>query len=236
MSLHDKKTVLIVEDQKDLAMTIGDYLRADGHMVQICHSGQDAMEKFKRVHPDLVVLDITLPDTDGIKLLNLIRQESKIPVLMLSARASDVDKILALGLGADDYITKPFSPGELVARVRAHIRRSTEFSETESREAKSEQLIFDDLIIDPRSYTVTINGIDAGLVAKEFELLHYMAKNRGQVFTKDQLFERIWGYDSLGDTNTVTVHIRRIRQKIEASDEQSRYIKTVWGVGYKFDG
>lgn len=236
MALTEVSTVLIVEDQQDLAMTIGDYLIADGHKIQICHTGNAALEYFNKFKPDLVILDIMLPDTDGMKLLNSIRLKSKIPVLMLSARSSDVDKILALGLGADDYMTKPFSPGELVARVRAQIRRYTEFSAEEKDGTESEQLCFADIIINPRSYTVLVDGQDAGLVAKEFELLYFLAKNKGQVFTKEQLFDRIWGYDSFGDINTVTVHIRRIRMKIEKDADQHKYIKTVWGVGYKFDG
>ena len=236
MSLLNVKRILVVEDQVDLAMTIGDYLSADGHKVQLCHNGQEAIDQFNLIAPDLVILDISLPDTDGMKILSMIRQTSKIPVLMLSARSNDVDKIFALGLGADDYITKPFSPGELVARVRAHIRRYTEFADDDKASTETRQLQFDGLIIDPRSYTVTIDNVDAGLVAKEFELLYFLAKNYGQVFTKEQLFDRIWGYDSLGDMNTVTVHIRRIRKKIEKSDEHNKHIKTVWGVGYKFDG
>ena len=230
------RTVLLVEDQKDLAQTIADYLMADGYEICICHTGNEAIEQYKKSKPDLIILDIMLPDIDGIQLLNKIRSESKIPILMLSARTNDVDKILALGLGADDYMTKPFSPGEMVARVRAQIRRYTEFSSEQTGEIHSGELRFGDIIINPDSYTVMINGQDAGLVAKEFELLYFLAKNKGRVFTREQLFDQIWGYDSFGDINTVTVHIRRIRQKIEKDPTQNQHIKTVWGVGYKFDG
>jgi DNA-binding response OmpR family regulator len=174
-----------------------------------------------------------LPKVDGMEVCRALRSKSEIPVIMLSARSGDIDKILALGLGADDYMTKPFSPGELVARVKAQLRRYTRMSAPHD---ESSSLQFGGLFIDEKSYTAEVDGKDANLAAREFELLIFMAKHPGQVFTREQLFNQIWGFDEYGDINTVTVHIRKIREKLEKDPANPVYIKTVWGVGYKFDG
>lgn len=192
------------------------------------------MNKFREYKPQLVILDIMLPKVDGMEVCRSIRTESRIPIIMLSAKNGDIDKILSLGLGADDYMTKPFSPAELIARAKAHLRRYTQFSENSYD--KNEILDFGDLIINNSSYTVSYKGKNVVLAAKEFELLSFMAQNPYQVFTKEQLYEKIWGFNDYGDINTVTVHIRKIREKIEENPASPGYIKTVWGVGYKFEG
>lgn len=225
--------ILIVDDEVELAEIVRDYLQAEGYKVQISANGEQALGDFRSFSPQLVILDVMLPRIDGMEVCRNIRSNSEIPVIMLSARTGDIDKILALGLGADDYMTKPFSPGELVARVKAQLRRYMHLSTPNSQNSL---LQLGDLAIDSKSYTASIRGRDVNLAAKEFELLDYMAKHPNQVFTREQLFNQIWGFDEYGDVNTVTVHIRKIREKIEEDPSKPKYIKTVWGVGYKFDG
>lgn len=223
--------ILIIDDEKDLNMIICDYLKNEQYNVQSSYDGQDGLNKFKYYMPDLVILDIMLPKIDGMEVCRSIRTSSQIPIIMLSAKNGDMDKILSLGLGADDYITKPFSPGELVARVKAHLRRYTRFS------GKNDDILnFGDLVINNSSYTVTYKNKNVVLAAKEFELLSFLASNQYQVFTREQLYDKIWGYSNYGDITTVTVHIRKIREKIEENPASPIYIKTVWGVGYKFEG
>lgn len=226
--------ILIIDDEKDLCMIVRDYLKNEKFQVQCSFDGEDGLNKFREYKPQLVILDIMLPKVDGMEVCRSIRAESRIPIIMLSAKNGDIDKILSLGLGADDYMTKPFSPAELVARAKAHLRRYTQFSENSSD--KNEILDFGDLIINNSSYTVSYKGKNVVLAAKEFELLSFMAQNPYQVFTKEQLYEKIWGFNDYGDINTVTVHIRKIREKIEENPASPGYIKTVWGVGYKFEG
>jgi DNA-binding response OmpR family regulator len=225
--------VLIVDDEMELAEIVGDYLKAEGYKVSLCFDGEQALGAFSSFNPQLVILDVMLPKVDGMEVCRALRSKSEIPVIMLSARSGDIDKILALGLGADDYMTKPFSPGELVARVKAQLRRYTRMSVPHD---ESSNLQFGSLSIDEKSYTAEVDGKDANLAAREFELLIFMAKHPGQVFTREQLFNQIWGFDEYGDINTVTVHIRKIREKLEKDPANPVYIKTVWGVGYKFDG
>lgn len=228
--------VLVVDDEKDLCMIVCDYLKNEQFSVEYSFDGQDALDKFNIYKPDIVILDIMLPKIDGMEVCRNIRSKSKIPIIMLSAKSSDMDKILSLGLGADDYMTKPFSPGELVARVKAHLRRYTQFSEKSDSEDKKDILDFGDLVINNSSYTVTYKNNNVVLAAKEFELLSFMAANPYQVFTREQLYDRIWAFNDYGDITTVTVHIRRIREKIEENPTSPVYVKTVWGVGYKFEG
>lgn len=225
--------IMIVDDEIDLACIVRDYLRAEGFSVELCHSGEAALQSFHVFNPQLILLDVMLPDHDGMELCRKFRQDSNVPIMMFSAKNSDIDKILGLGLGADDYISKPFSPAELVARVKAHLRRFTSLTPTRQQE---KNLRFGKLEIDLKAYTVKIDNRPAELAAKEFELLSYMAQNPLQVFTREQLFNQVWGFDEYGDINTVTVHIRKIREKIEEDPSKPAYIKTVWGVGYKFDG
>lgn len=230
------ESILVVDDEKDLNMIVSDYLKNEQFIVESSFDGQDALEKFDRYKPDLVILDIMLPQIDGMEVCRSIRSKSKIPIIMLSAKSSDMDKILSLGLGADDYMTKPFSPAELVARVKAHLRRYNQFSEKSSNDANKDILDFGDLVINNSSYTVIYKKNNVVLAAKEFGLLSFLAANPFQVFTRDQLYDKIWGFDGYGDITTVTVHIRKIREKIEENPASPTYIKTVWGVGYKFEG
>jgi DNA-binding response OmpR family regulator len=227
--LLSQKTILVVDDQKEICELVRDYLELEGYHVTVAYDGESAIECYRNQKPDLIILDVMLPIIDGMEVCRTIRNESTVPILMLSARKSDVDKILGLGLGADDYITKPFSPGELMARVRAQIRRSTLFSSPIGKTL----LEFGNLKIDSKGYNVYIGVEKIDLSAKEFEILHFLALHPEQVFTREQIFNQIWGFNEYGDINTVTVHIRKIREKIESDPSHPQYISTVWGVGYK---
>ncbi|MTI83256.1 MAG: response regulator transcription factor [Firmicutes bacterium] len=225
--------ILIIEDEREIAELIRDYLEQEGYEVVISLDGEMGLRDYRRHKPDLVILDIMLPEVEGTEVCRIIRNDSNIPILMLSAKKSEVDKILSLGLGADDYVTKPFSPGELVARVKAQLRRYTLFS---TPTAGKGVIKYGSLEINPKAYNVHMDGKKVDLSAKEFEILNLLATHPQQVFTREQIFDRIWGYHEFGDINTVTVHIRKIREKIEPVPARPHYIKTVWGVGYKFDG
>lgn len=228
-----QEKILVVDDEREIAELIRDYLEQEGFQVILAFDGEQGLVAYRQHKPLLAILDIMLPKVDGLEICRAIRSESAIPILMLSAKKSDVDKILGLGLGADDYLTKPFSPGELVARVKAQIRRYTLLS---SPVEKNKLLKYGDLEIDQKGYAVYISGQRIDLPAKEFEILHLLALHPDQVFTRQQIFDRIWGFEEYGDINTVTVHIRRVREKIEADPAHPVYLKTVWGVGYKFTG
>jgi len=225
--------ILIVEDEKEIAELVRDYLVREGYEVIISHDGEQGLQDYRRHAPVMVILDIMLPRVDGMELCRMIRNESNIPILMLSAKHGEVDKILSLGLGADDYMTKPFSPGEMVARIKAQLRRYTLLSTPPGNQG---MLKYGELEIDSKGYNVFLAGKKVDLPAKEFEILNLLAANPQQVFTREQIFERIWGFNEFGDINTVTVHIRKIREKIEPEPANPRFIKTIWGVGYKFDG
>lgn len=228
-----REKILVVDDEREIGKLIRDYLIREGFEVILAFDGEEGLNLYREHYPLLVVLDIMLPKIDGMEICRIIRGESNIPILMLSAKKSDIDKILGLGLGADDYMTKPFSPGELVARVKAQIRRYTMLSS----DSKVENILkFGALEIDNKGYNVYLEGKKVNLVAKEFEVLSYLALHPNQVFTREQIFNHVWGYNEYGDINTVTVHIRRIREKMERDSSHSQYIKTVWGVGYKFEG
>jgi DNA-binding response OmpR family regulator len=223
--------ILVIDDEFELGEIVRDYLEEEGYKVYIAMDGEEGLKYFKRVEPQLIILDIMLPMIDGMEVCRRIRSTSNIPILMLSAKSSDTDKIISLGLGADDYMIKPFSPGELVARVKAQLRRYMYLS---APICEPEILSFGKLMIDTKSYTTFVDSKTVYLAAKEFELLSFMAHHPNQVFTREQLFNQIWGFDEFGDINTVTVHIRKIREKIEDNPSEPLYIKTVWGVGYKF--
>lgn len=228
-----KEKILVVDDEKEIAELLRDYLKREGFEVILAFDGEQGLEDFRKYNPTLVVLDIMLPKIDGMEICRVIRNESSIPIIMLSARKEDVDKILALGLGADDYVAKPFSPGELAARVKAQLRRYKLLS---SPGQKPQLIKYGDLEIDSRGYNVYISGTKVDLSAKEFSILYYLALHPHQVFTRDQIFNQVWGYGEYGDVNTITVHIRKIREKIETDPSHPHYIKTVWGIGYKFEG
>lgn len=225
--------IMVVDDELEIAELIKDYLEEEQFSVMISTDGKEAVELFRRYRPQLVVLDIMLPGLDGMEVCRIIRSESAVPIIMLSAKKSEVDKILGLGLGADDYVVKPFSPGEVIARVKAQLRRSSLLSPSIEQPPI---LKHDALEINLKAYTVTVNDIPVEFSAKEFEVLRFFALHAGQVLTREQIFENVWGFNEHGDLNTVTVHIKKIREKIEPDPSERRYIKTVWGVGYRFDG
>lgn len=222
--------ILIVEDELDLANIIKDYLEKELYEVEICTEGDKAIEIFDKFKPSLVILDLMLPGMNGYEICQNIRIKSTIPILILSAKIDEFDKVKGLNLGADDYITKPFRPRELLARVNAQLRRSQVFNKE-----NLEMIDIENIRIYTKEYKVEKNGRDLDLSRNEFELLVFLSKNPRQVFSREQLYERIWGFDSYGDLNTVTVTINRLRQKIEDNPKNPMYILTVWGVGYKFE-
>jgi DNA-binding response OmpR family regulator len=224
------KTILVVEDEASLASTLSYNLRKNGYNVALAEDGVAGLHAARRDRPDAIVLDLMLPKMDGLEVCRRLRVESDVPILMLTAKGEELDKIVGLEMGADDYLTKPFSMRELMARVRALLRRSG------AREAADDgsKLHVGNMVLDMRGRTVTRDGVDVALKPKEFDLLFFMAKNAGQVFKREQLLENVWGYDFYGGSRTVDVHIRWLREKLELSPAQPTYILTVRGVGYKF--
>lgn len=226
-----KGKILIVEDEIEIAELLRDYLTASGYEIMYTVDGSHAINIFNQFKPDMVILDIMLPGASGFDICKMIRDLSNVPILLLSAKKEDTDKVLGLGLGADDYITKPFSPRELVARVQSQFRR---FNDLSGDTTSKTLLKFDELEINTAAYTVKLKGDEIPFSVKEFEILHYLASNKNHALTREKIFDKIWGYNEYGDINTVTVHIRKIREKIEDNPSVPKYIETVWGVGYKF--
>ena len=222
-------TVLVVDDEPLVRDVVVRYLKREGFETLEAADGDSARELIERGDPHLVVLDVMLPGTDGLALCRWIRSRSELPVIMLTARGDEADRIVGLELGADDYVTKPFSPRELAARVRTVLRR------TGPPPAPVERLTFGGLELDARAREVLLDGRQLRLTAKEFDLLFFLASNPRQVFSRDQLMARVWGYEAALDTGTVTVHIRRLREKIEGDPSAPRHVCTVWGVGYRFE-
>ncbi|MDM5247224.1 response regulator transcription factor [Lysinibacillus sp. G4S2] len=227
-----KARVLIIEDEGDIANILKDYLTVNHFEPHIVTTGYEAVHYMKETFPDFIILDLSLPDCDGIELCRQIRENSNVAILILSARNSDTDKVLGLGFGADDYMTKPFSLSELVARINAHLRKQDRWLQDNA--GKIDIIQIDHMEINKNEYTFSRDQKNIPLSAKEFELLFFLLKNRNQVFSKNQLLDAVWGYDSYGDENTITVYIRRLREKVEADPSCPIYIQTVWGVGYKF--
>lgn len=224
--------ILIIEDEEAIADLEKDYLELSDFEVEIEHTGDKGLEKALKENFDLIILDLMLPEMDGFEVCKKIREEKNIPILMVSAKKDDIDKIRGLGLGADDYMTKPFSPSELVARVKAHMARY-------DRLVGSTQKINDiveirGIRIDKTARRVYVDGEEKAFTTKEFDLLTFLAENPNHVFTKEELFREIWDMDSIGDIATVTVHIKKIREKIEFDTAKPQYIETIWGVGYRF--
>lgn len=228
------KKILIVEDDQSIAELQKDYLEMSGFSIDICNDGTMGYKSIMEREYDLIILDVMLPGIDGLEILRRIRDTRDIPVLLVSAKKEEIDKIRGLGLGADDYITKPFSPGELVARVNAHIAKYDRLKNKYGNCRNSTTLTVRGLEIQSDSRRVFVNGIEVNMAQKEFELLLFMLQNPNRVFGREELFEKIWGLDSLGDAATVTVHIARIREKIEVDPSNPQYIETVWGAGYRF--
>lgn len=227
------KKILIVEDDLSIAELQRDYLELADFEVTICTDGVQGLNAIKEKEFDLIILDVMLPKIDGFSILRSIHENKDIPVLLVSAKKEEIDKIKGLSLGADDYITKPFSPGELVARVKSHIQNYERIKSKFTAKSKNNVITIRGLEIIKDSRQVLINGIEATLAQKEFDLLLFLAENPNRVFNREELFEKIWGLDSLGDTATVTVHIGRVREKIESSPSNPQYIETVWGDGYR---
>ena len=224
--------ILIVEDEESIAELEKDYLELSGFEVEIETDGTKGLERALKDEFDLFILDLMLPGTDGFEICRQVRAVRNTPILMVSAKKDDIDKIRGLGLGADDYITKPFSPSELVARVKAHLARYERL--IGSGMPENEIIEIRGLKIDKTARRVYINGEEKNFTTKEFDLLTFLAQNPNHVFTKDELFREIWDMESVGDIATVTVHIKNIREKIEYNTAKPQYIETIWGVGYRF--
>ena len=225
-----KQKILIVDDEPNICEIIRLYVEKEGYDAIIANDGGKAVEKYKSEAPDLVLLDIMLPVKDGWQVCREIRAVGNAPIIMLTAKGETFDKVLGLELGADDYMVKPFEPKELVARIKAVLRRS-DFRNNEPEES---ELLFDGLKIGRETYEVYLDDKKIEMPPKEFELLYFLAKNKNKVYTRDQLLDEIWGYEFFGDSRTVDVHIKRIREKIETEGKKWN-LKTVWGVGYKFE-
>ena len=225
--------ILIIEDEVAIADLEKDYLELSGFQVDICNSGDIGLETALQGEYDLIVLDLMLPGMDGFEVCRRIREEKNIPILMVSAKKDDIDKIRGLGLGADDYMTKPFSPSELVARVKAHMARSERLVGS-NQKPQNDIVEIRGIRIDKTARRVYVDGVEKVFTTKEFDLLTFLAENPNHVFTKDELFREIWAMDSVGDIATVTVHIKKIREKIEKDTSKPQYIETIWGVGYRF--
>lgn len=223
-----KARILVVDDEPTIRDVVERYLHREGYETIAAADGEEALERAPDA--DLVVLDLMLPKLDGLEVCRQIRARRDVPIIMLTAKSEEIDMLLGLGIGADDYLTKPFSPRELVARVAAVLRRS------QQRAGQADDVVqVGSIRINPRLRTVERDGHPIELTAREFDLLHFLARQPGQVFTREQLLDQVWDYHYPGDTSTVTVHVRRLREKIEPDATRPRYVKTVWGVGYKVD-
>ncbi len=235
-----KQKILIVDDDENIAELISLYLTKECFDTKLVHDGESAIEAFKSYEPNLVLLDLMLPGIDGYQVCREIRKTSDVPIIMLSAKGETFDKVLGLELGSDDYIIKPFDSKELVARIKAVLRRFNPITVSPDEDADKEDIeqigdyvIYPDLIVNQTNYSVVYKGKKVDMPPKELELLYFIASNPNQVFTREQLLDHIWGYEYIGDTRTVDVHIKRLREKI--NDHAQWSISTVWGIGYKFD-
>ena len=225
------KKILVVDDEKPISDIISFNLENEGYAIEKAYDGEQALEVFEKSQPDLVILDLMLPKMDGLEVCREIRKQSAVPVIMLTAKDSEIDKVLGLELGADDYVTKPFSNRELIARVKANLRRNL-VKEPEPQEVNKNESVVGDLVIHQDAYIISKHGEEIELTHREFELLHYLARHIGQVMTREHLLETVWDYDYFGDVRTVDVTIRRLREKIEDIPSHPTYIVTRRGVGY----
>ena len=224
--------ILIIEDEEAIADLEKDYLELSGFEVKICNTGDEGLQTALREEFDLIVLDLMLPGLDGFEVCKKVREEKKIPINMVSAKKEDIDKIRGLGMGADDYMTKPFSPSELVARVKAHLARYDRLVGSSNK--NNDVIEIRGIRIDKTARRVIVDGEEKAFTGKEFDLLTFLAEHPNHVYTKEELFREIWDMDSIGDIATVTVHIKKIREKIEFDSAKPQYIETIWGVGYRF--
>jgi two-component system, OmpR family, response regulator ResD len=229
MDDHVRGSVLVVDDEPTIAEVVARYLERAGYETRIAADGVAAIDAASSARPDLVVLDLMLPGIDGLEVMRRLREQDRgTPVILLTAKGEESDRVIGLRLGADDYVVKPFSPAELVARVDAVLRR------VDTSPAHETPIEFDDMTIDPAARRVVVRGEEIQLTQREFDVLLFLARHPGQVFSRNQLMDAVWQYTFYSDTSTVTVHIRRLRAKIEADPAQPRHIQTVWGVGYRF--
>ncbi len=226
------KKVLIIEDDQSIALLQRDYLEINDFEVEIESNGKSGLQKALSKEYDLIILDLMLPEMNGFEICKKIRESKDIPILIISAKTEDIDKIRGFGLGADDFIVKPFSPSELIARVKAHLARYQRLAN--KGQINEEELQVRGLTIQKDSRKVLVNGEEKIFTTKEFNLLTFLASNPNKVFSKELLFDRIWGFETVGDISTVTVHIRKIREKIEVDPSNPNYIETIWGAGYRF--
>ncbi len=232
--MTNQPQILVVEDEPSIAEVTRLYLKRAGYRVTLLADGQAALDFLSRETPDLVVLDLMLPGVDGLEITRWLRARSDVPIIMLTARREETDRVLGFEMGADDYVVKPFSPRELVSRVRAVLRR-TQGAGAGPAAGGQAVLTFDGLVIDPNTRQVLVDDRQVTLTAREFDLLYLMARHPRQVFNRDRLLDLVWGMSEYIDPSTVTVHVRRLREKLEADPSQPRWILTVWGVGYKFE-
>ena len=232
MLTMQEKTILVVDDEKPIADILEFNLKKEGFIVHCAHDGEEALEKVEELQPDLMILDIMLPKKDGMEVCREVRKTYDFPIIMLTAKDSEIDKVLGLELGADDYVTKPFGNRELIARVKANLRRHMKISAGDEEKEESNELVVGELVIQPNAYIVQKRGESIELTHREFELVHYLAKNIGQVMTREHLLQTVWGYDYFGDVRTVDVTIRRLREKIEDTPSHPTWIVTRRGVGY----
>lgn len=222
--------ILIIEDETHIAELERDYLEVNGYTCEIAYTGREALDFLKINQYKLIILDLMLPDKNGLELSKDINEKLDIPILMVTAKGEDIEKLTGFSHGAADYIVKPFNPNELVARVRAHIGR---YERIKQNDDNGSEIVFNGIVIDTKARTVTVNGKEIEMTAKEYNLLYFLSLNPNYVFSKEDLFEKIWGLEAVGDNTTVTVHIRKIREKIEKDPSNPEIIQTVWGIGYK---
>lgn len=227
----EKLTVLVVDDDREIVESIAIFLQADGHLVRKAYNGLEALDIVMTENVHLIILDIMMPELDGIKTLLKVRESKNLPIILLSAKSEDADKILGLTAGADDYITKPFNPSELVARVKSQLRRYTQLG---AMQIKETQIVIRGLVLDTESKSVTVDGEAVRLTPLEYKILELLCRHPGRVFSTVEIYRQVWNDDIVSD-NAIAVHVRHIREKIEINPKEPRYLKVVWGVGYKIE-
>ncbi|GAA0744925.1 response regulator transcription factor [Clostridium oceanicum] len=230
-----EEKILVVDDEKEIRDLIEIYLKNEGYKILKASDGREALDIVKKDHIDLIILDVMMPNMDGIEACMKIREEESMPIIMLSAKSEDMDKIIGLTTGADDYITKPFNPLELLARVKSQLRRYLKLNNNPQNESNKDIIRIDDIVINIATHEVKVLDKIVKLTPREFDILELLARNRGVVFNIEKIYELVWKEEFLDSNNTVMVHIRKLREKIEEDPRNPRYIKTVWGVGYKVD-
>lgn len=226
------KKILVVDDEKPISDIVKFNLEKEGYEVVVAFDGEEAIAQVEAENPDLIVLDLMLPKKDGLEVTREVRKTHDMPIIMVTAKDQEIDKVLGLEMGADDYVTKPFSNRELVARVKASLRRQSVVQTSEELESENSDIVIGDLTIHPDAYIISKHGVTVELTHREFELLHYLARHKGQVMTRENLLETVWGYDYFGDVRTVDVTVRRLREKIEDNPSHPNYLVTRRGVGY----